>query len=43
LFDDVEELRWRGPTEAFTQAAERIGDKRLLDRCLEAARRQVSL
>ena len=34
LFLDVEELRWRGPTEAFAGWAERIGDARLLARCL---------
>jgi len=37
LFEDVEELRWSGPTEAFAATAERIGDKRLLGRCLQAA------
>jgi 5'-3' exonuclease len=36
LFDDVEELRWRGPTSAFSAYAEHIGDPRLLARCLEA-------
>jgi 5'-3' exonuclease len=38
LFSDVDELRWRGPTEAFAAAAARIGDERLLERCLAAAR-----
>lgn len=33
LFRDVDELRWRGPTEGFAAWAERIGDGRLLDRC----------
>jgi 5'-3' exonuclease len=37
LFADVEELRWRGPTEAFPAMAARIGDDRLLARCLRAA------
>jgi 5'-3' exonuclease len=37
LFANVEELRWRGPTDAFAAAAERIGDARLLARCLDAA------
>ena len=32
LFSDVEELRWRGPTPAFAEWAERIGDPRLLSR-----------
>ena len=34
LFSDVEELRWRGPTESFPAVAERIGDPRLLPRAL---------
>jgi 5'-3' exonuclease len=37
LFVDVEELRWRGPTEAFQAMAAHIGDERLLPRCLRAA------
>jgi 5'-3' exonuclease len=37
LFADVEELRWRGPTDAFTAWAERIGDARLLPRAISAA------
>jgi len=37
LFNDVEGLRWRGPTEAFPAMAARIGDERLLARCLRAA------
>jgi len=36
LFGDVEELRWRGPTEAFIPYAERLGDARLLQRCMNA-------
>jgi 5'-3' exonuclease len=32
LFDDVEELRWRGPTIEFAAYAEKIGNPRLLDR-----------
>jgi len=36
LFDDVEELRWRGPTEAFPAVAAKIGDPRLLERCARA-------
>ena len=32
LFDDVEELRWRGPTPGFAAFTKKIGDPRLLDR-----------
>jgi 5'-3' exonuclease len=32
LFDDVEELRWRGPTADFTAYAEKIENARLLQR-----------
>jgi 5'-3' exonuclease len=32
LFGNVDELRWRGPTDAFSAWAERIGDARLLPR-----------
>ena len=32
LFSDVEELRWRGTTEAFPAVAERIADARLAPR-----------
>jgi 5'-3' exonuclease len=39
LFGDVEELRWRGPTEAFASWTERLGDDRLLARSLQAASR----
>jgi 5'-3' exonuclease len=37
LFTDVEELRWRGPSSGFADFAQRMGDTRLLDRCLKAA------
>jgi 5'-3' exonuclease len=37
LFDDVDELRWRGPTNDFAALTERMGDSRLLERCLRAA------
>lgn len=37
LFRDVDELRWRGPTSAFTACAEDLGDTRLLERCLAAS------
>ena len=36
LFGDVEELRWRGPTPAFSGLAARLGDARLLPRALGA-------
>jgi 5'-3' exonuclease len=34
LFQDVDELRWQGPADEFAGWAERIGDARLLARCL---------
>ena len=37
LFDDVDELRWRGPGEDLDAWVERIGDPRLGERCGEAA------
>jgi 5'-3' exonuclease len=36
LFRDVDELRWRGPTEAFTACVEHLGEVRLLERSLKA-------
>ena len=39
LFANVEELRWRGPTETFPALAAQIGDHRLLPRSLSAAER----
>jgi 5'-3' exonuclease len=36
LFEDVEALRWRGPTEAFAAWAERMNAPRLLERCAKA-------
>jgi 5'-3' exonuclease len=38
LFADVDDLRWRGPTDAFTAWAEKIGDGRLLPRALNASK-----
>ena len=32
LFDDVEELRWTGPTRAFAAMAAKLGDERLASR-----------
>jgi 5'-3' exonuclease len=39
LFEDVDELRWRGPTAAFVGWAARIGDARLLERATKLAAR----
>jgi hypothetical protein len=36
LFRDVDELRWRGPTDAFAECVEHLGDVRLLERRLKA-------
>ncbi len=35
LFDDVESLRWRGPTSAFASWTKRMKAPRLLERCLK--------
>jgi 5'-3' exonuclease len=32
LFVDVDQLRWRGPTEAFAETARQLGDLRVLER-----------
>lgn len=42
LFADIDELRWRGPTDSFTQCAERLGDPRLLVRAQRAAAARIS-
>src|SRR2546425_10153942 len=42
LFRDVDELKWRGPTSAFAAHTERLGDARLLERCLKANGRSVT-
>ncbi|HEV7474951.1 MAG TPA: 5'-3' exonuclease H3TH domain-containing protein [Pyrinomonadaceae bacterium] len=39
LFDDVEELRWRGPTASFPAVAEKIGDARLATRVQALAKK----
>jgi len=39
LFRDVDELEWRGPTDAFAACAQRLGDARLLQR-ITAHRRE---
>ena len=36
LFKDVEELRWRGPTDAFAGWTQRMDAPKLLERCLKA-------
>ena len=33
VFDGVEDLRWRGPTDGFAGWPSRLGDDRLLPRC----------
>ena len=42
LFNDVEELRWRGPTPAFAAVAERIADARLTTRVTALESRVVT-
>ncbi len=37
LFGDVDELRWRGPTDTFAAWVERLGDSRLLGRCFKVS------
>ena len=37
LFADVDELQWRGPTQAFTELAPQMGGERVLTRALAAA------
>lgn len=39
LFVDVDEIRWKEPTAGFPAMVERLGDPRLLDRCLAIAGR----
>ena len=36
LFDNVEQLRWRGPADGFAAWTQRIDAQRLLERCLAA-------
>ena len=38
LFHNVDDLRWRGPAEGFAAWEARVGDKRLSDRVVAAAR-----
>jgi 5'-3' exonuclease len=42
LFSDVEELRWSGPTHAFSAWAERMESPRLLERCQKALEAQAA-
>ncbi|MEO8621771.1 MAG: 5'-3' exonuclease H3TH domain-containing protein [bacterium] len=37
LFANVDEIRWRGPTDAFNAYAEKLGDVRLVERSQRAA------
>jgi 5'-3' exonuclease len=37
LFDDVERLRWAGPTDGFKAVAEKVGNARLAERALRSA------
>jgi 5'-3' exonuclease len=37
LFHEVEALRWRGPGNTFGAWVQRLGDARLVERCLKAA------
>ena len=41
LFEDVEELRWAGPTEAFEALGREIGGDRLVERARKAERAQA--
>jgi 5'-3' exonuclease len=36
LFHDSDELRWRGPTDAFADCVKRLGEHRLLKRSVAA-------
>jgi 5'-3' exonuclease len=42
LFDDVEELRWRGPNPSFASVAEKIENQRLLQRVRKLAKRAAA-
>jgi 5'-3' exonuclease len=39
LFSNIDELRWRGPGEKFTDFVTKLGEPRLLQRCSRAADR----
>ena len=36
LFRNIDELRWRGPTDGFAACVQQLGDTRLLERCRKA-------
>ena len=36
LFSNVDDIRWRGPTDAFAAFVERMGNTKLIDRCTKA-------
>lgn len=40
LFQHVDELHWRGPTGTFSACVEKLGEPRLLRRCMAAANRR---
>jgi 5'-3' exonuclease len=42
LFDDVEDLRWRGPTDAFAARTVTLGNERLLTRAQKIAAKLAS-
>lgn len=42
LFEDVEEVRWRGPTPDFEQVAEQVGNARLLTKVRQLTKRLKS-
>jgi 5'-3' exonuclease len=39
LFDDVDELRWRGPTPGFPAVAAKLGDERIAERATRLAQK----
>lgn len=39
LFSDVDQLRWRGPTDQFDTWVSKLGDERLAARCQKAAQK----
>ena len=36
LYRNIDELRWRGPTDGFAACVQQLGDTRLLERCRKA-------